>query len=452
MKDNYETIYNNPNVNLEAEKSVIAILLCLSDLEGWKTPDEVSNIDERLFTLYGDVFKTLKTSGFDTPWRDLAKGQLYGFNQEEERNEIYYKYQGEVFATTKEGLLETLTRFLKDLKEKAIEREYIKLQKENEGKTAKASEKAYKEFEARKDKIRVGDEDIIKMDAINEILDRIDGKFDNQDKQYLTGYTLFDKYIQIRPWQVNVIGARTSVGKSILALNLAIQNLKHGLGVGYFSLEMWETEVLTRAISCISGVSLKALSGKLTDENLIKKVVNATTSFNEYRENRKFLFSEKSNFKEVVNEIKRRASEYGTKIFYIDYIGLLVGDRNKQKRIEIGDMVIELKHLAEELKITIFLLSQLNRQTNVNDIWERPELIHLSESGVIEQTGSIIMLLYRDFRDESQTKEELEVLIRKNRNGETKDFMLKINPAIMRISDYEETKKEEKKEEYVKPF
>ena len=42
-------------------------------------------------------------------------------------------------------------------------------------------------------------EDIIKMDAINEILDRIDGKFDNQDKQYLTGYTLFDKYIQIRP-------------------------------------------------------------------------------------------------------------------------------------------------------------------------------------------------------------------------------------------------------------
>ena len=90
-KVNIETAFNNPKVNIEAEKSVIAILLCLSDFEGWSTPEQVYKISEDLFTQYAPVFKALKLAGFDTVWRDLAKGQLYSFNQDEERNEIQYK-------------------------------------------------------------------------------------------------------------------------------------------------------------------------------------------------------------------------------------------------------------------------------------------------------------------------------------------------------------------------
>lgn len=451
-KEVYETAFNNSNVNPEAEKGVISILLCLSDLEGWRTPEEIYKIDEKLFTQYGGVLKALKLSGFDTPWRDLAKGQLYGFNQDEERNEIYYKYQGEVFASSREGLLKVLTRFLTELKEKAVERENkIIIRKQQQAQNTKEAEQIRKEYDTRKDNIRLGDEDIINTDPEINIINRIEGEEDEINEKYLTGLKTFDEYLQVRPWQINIIGARPSVWKSMLALNLALRNLKAGLNVGYFSFEMWEEQVLTRIYSCLSGVSLKAFGGKVEDEEIRNKILKAIDEFSEYKQDRRRVFSENYNLKSVISEIRRRAKEYNTKIFYIDHIGLLRGDKSKPRYQEIGYMVEELKHLAEELKITIFLLSQLNRQTNVNDYWERPDLIHLSESGILEQIGSIIILLYRDFREESTTKEELEILVRKNRDGRTGEFLLKIDPAYMRIKDYEERKIEER-QEYKKPF
>lgn len=450
-KEVYETAFNNPNVNLEAEKGVIAILLTLSDLEGWRTPEEIYKIDENLFTQYGGVLKTLKISGFDTPWRDLAKGQLYSFNQDEDRNEIYYKYQGEVFAWSRKGLLEALKRFLIELKEKAIERENkIIIRKQEHAESVKEADKIRKDFEERKNNIRVGDEDEITTDPEINIINRIEGEEDEINEKYLTGLKTFDEYLQVRPWQINIIGARPSVWKSMLALNLAIRNLTAGLNVGYFSFEMWEEQVLTRVYSCLSGVSLKAFGGKIQDEEIKGRILKAIDKFSERKQNRNRVFSENYSLNGVISEIRRRAKEYNTKIFYIDHIGLLRGDKSKPRYQEIGYMVEELKHLAEELKITIFLLSQLNRQTNVNDYWERPDLIHLSESGILEQIGSIIILLYRDFREESDTKDELEVLVRKNRDGRTGEFLLKIDPAYMRIKDYEEKKQDERKEE--KPF
>ena len=429
----------NKEFNLEAEKTLIALLLELG--YNWETPEEIYKIDEKLFTDFRPVFKALKENGFSEAWKSIAKGQLIG--KEQERNDIenhYYNYLSG--GATRESQLNEMKKLLIELKEKAIERENKRLIEEQQGLDEKEASNKRAKYEERKNNIRVWDDDIISLDPIEYILDRIDGKFEEQDKQYLTGLKALDKYIKVSPWQLNVIGARTGMGKSMFALNLAIRNLKAGLWVWYFSFEMGETEVLTRLISCISGVSLSVLSWKITDENIINQISDTAWFINDYREKRQFLFSENPDFNQVISTIRKRAKEYGIKVFYIDYVWLLNWDKSKQKRIEIGDMVIKLKHIAEELKITIFILSQLNRQTNVNDYWERPELIHLSESGVIEQTGSIIMLLYRDFREESEAPETLEVWIKKNRNGRTRDIKLKIKPEIMRITDYEEVKKE----------
>lgn len=444
MSNSEETL-NKINTNLQAEKGVFCVLLSISDLEGENTPSELLKIDEKLFTIYKPILKDLKKEGLDTVWRTIVKGRYP--NEWEAIEDDYYKF---VFGWSKKSLLENLEKLLEELKAEAIERENKRMiEKLNASLSSREADKIRGEFEERKNNIRVKDEDTITTDPEMNIINRIEGGEDEQNEKYLTGLKSFDEYIQVKPWQINIIGARPSVWKSMLALNLALRNLTAGLNVGYFSFEMGEEQVLTRIYSCLSGVSLKAFGGKIQDEETKAKILKAIDKFSEYKQSRRRVFSENYNLNGVINEIRRRAKEYNTKVFYIDHIGLLRGDKSKPRYQEIGYMVEELKHLAEELKITIFLLSQLNRQANVNDYWERPDLHHLSESGILEQIGSIIILLYRDFRDESEDKELLEVYIRKNRDGKVWRIDLKIDPAYMRIKEYE-TKKEEKREE--KPF
>lgn len=433
-----------PNVNLQAEICVICVLLSISDFEGWKTPSELFKIDEKLFTLYKPIIKASKKEGLDNVWRNIIKGQYPN-----EREGIEDEYLNFAFGWSKKSLLENLENFLEELKKDAIERENKKMiESLKTSLSSREADKIRADFEERKNNIRVKDEDEITTAPEMNILNRLDGGEDEENVKYLTGLKTFDEYLKIKPWQINIIGARPSVWKSMLALNLALRNLKAGLNVGYFSFEMWEEQVLTRVFACLSGVSLKTFGGKVEDEETRAKILKAIDKFSERKQNRNRVFSENYDLRTVINEIRRRAKEYNTKIFYIDHIGLLRGDKSKPRYQEIGYMVEELKHLAEELKITIFLLSQLNRQANVNDYWERPDLQHLSESGILEQIGSIIMLLYRDFRDESEDKELLEVYVRKNRDGKTWRIDLKIDPAFMRIKDLEEKKKEEN----VKPF
>ncbi len=428
---NTENLYNT-----EAEKVLIAILFQLSDFDNWETPEEINKIDPKLFTEFKPVFIALKENWFTEAWKWIAKGKIY---PEEKRNDVENYYLNYISGgTSRESVIEEMKKILIELKGKALERENKILEEKVKWLNEKEASKEREKFNNRKENIRTGDElEEINNDPVNNIINRIEGNEEEQNKKYLTWLTKFDEFIQFRPGQINIIGARPSVWKSLLALNLAIRNIKAGLKVWYFSFEMGEEQVLTRVYSLLSWKPLKSLLWKIEDEETKKQIYKTIKEFQEIRENKKFVFSEKPWINEVIKQIRLWNKYYWTEIFYIDHIGLLRGDKTKQRYQEIWYIAEDLKHLAEELKITIVLLSQLNRQTNVNDYWERPQLIHLSESGILEQIGSIIILLYRDFREESEDPERMEILIRKNRDWKVWEFDLRVNPVYMRVSEYE---------------
>ena len=92
---------------------------------------------------------------------------------------------------------------------------------------------------------------------------------------------------------------------------------------------------------------------------------------------------------------------------------------DNNRTLEIGAFTRQLKLLAKELGITIFIGSQLNRQVE-NRIDKRPLLSDLRASGSIEQDSDIVLLLYReayyddDLNDEDAKK--IEINIAKHRN------------------------------------
>lgn len=66
--------------------------------------------------------------------------------------------------------------------------------------------------------------------------------------------------------------------------------------------------------------------------------------------------------------------------------------------------------LAMELGVTIFLLSQLSRDSQAR----APYLSDLRDSGAIEQDADIVLLLHAPEKD----KQKLVIIVAKNRNGE----------------------------------
>ena len=83
------------------------------------------------------------------------------------------------------------------------------------------------------------------------------------------------------------------------------------------------------------------------------------------------------------------------------------------------------------MNIPIVVLAQLNRQAEQQD---RPRLSHLRESGAIEQDADIVMFLHRDRdpqKDNSVESVEAELIVEKNRNGQTGVAKLVFFPKIM---------------------
>ena len=86
-----------------------------------------------------------------------------------------------------------------------------------------------------------------------------------------------------------------------------------------------------------------------------------------------------------------------------------------------------LKQLAKELDIPVVVLSQLSRQPERRGGDHRPQLSDLRESGSIEQDSDLVVFIYREEmynRDEAANKNVAELIIAKNRNGETGTLQL----------------------------
>ena len=110
----------------------------------------------------------------------------------------------------------------------------------------------------------------------------------------------------------------------------------------------------------------------------------------------------------------------------IDYLQLMQSGKRSDNRVnEIGEISRAMKIMAKELNVPVICLSQLSRAVEKRED-KRPMLSDLRESGAIEQDADIVLFIYRDdyYDDESEEKNNAEIIIAKNRHGATGSVML----------------------------
>lgn len=310
-------------------------------------------------------------------------------------------------------------------------------------------------------------EDIVKstLDMINELKARGNNILTGLN----TGFAELNRLTTgFNAGELIIIGARPSMGKTTFVLNMVQKFLSTGKGVAFFSLEMPSEHLMLRMLSSATSIHLQDLRiGNLSDEQWRDLSASADHIAKQW------LFIDDNShltitqLRSKMRKLKIRYPEVSAVV--VDYLQLMSGSKSGggegKRQEEISEISRGLKILAREMQIPVIALSQLNRGLENRDD-KRPQLSDLRESGAIEQDADVILFLYRDDvyrKKEEKAKEEkakkegvkytsqyqdkpiekAEIIVAKNRNGETKTVKIQFNKACIRFEELSE--KEEDK-------
>ncbi len=218
---------------------------------------------------------------------------------------------------------------------------------------------------------------------------------------------------------LTMLAARTSRGKTALAMNIAINAACAGSQVGFFSLEQPGDEMWLRAVGRVALVDFFAIRHRGYREGEKERIAKAREQLESVP--LEILYRPAMRPRDLRIECRRLARNMGgLKLVIVDYFNLMRGDRREKERWrEMQEAVLALKQIAGELAVPILLLSQLNRET---DERQPPSLSNLRDTGATEEHASNVLLLWHQPRSADDgapygDEEEIQVILAKQRNG-----------------------------------
>lgn len=239
---------------------------------------------------------------------------------------------------------------------------------------------------------------------------------------------------------VNVIAARSGMGKTSLALCIAKNMAAADLSVDVYSLETADIALLMKWASADIGmpytniqhgeVALEAINDFA--ERFAKLPITIQDTTNVYIE-------------DLVARARLRRRRYGVKRIIIDYLQLCMVrslNRNANREQEIAHISRSLKRLAKDEDISVIVLAQLLRSIDARAD-KRPMLSDLRESGAIETDADKVIFLWRpahykiDYDEKGYSTEGIANLdIAKHRNGATGITKLQWHPATTKFTEF----------------
>jgi replicative DNA helicase len=242
-----------------------------------------------------------------------------------------------------------------------------------------------------------------------------------------TNYAVLDGRINgLNPGMLWIIGARPSMGKSSLALNLAANFAFNGTNGStmFFSLEMTASELMGKMVCATGGIDYgNYRKGLLNDDEWgkVNYAVGKIMAVDLVIDDRAGITLQQIR----ARSIRQKRKTGAIKAIFVDYLTLIRTPNKNSRNDEIGLIAQGLKELAKELECPVIALAQLSRKCEERQD-KRPMMSDIRDSGCIEQAADIISFIYRDelYNENTDHKGIAEIITAKNRAGETgKDFL-----------------------------
>lgn len=254
-----------------------------------------------------------------------------------------------------------------------------------------------------------------------------------------TGLTALDELTGgMQDGEVFVVAGRPSMGKSSVATQILLNRAAANAPCLFFSLEMSHHMCGLRMLSQISGIPMSLIkTGRLLG--------NSVERFAEARRKMKGLpiwidDTGSITVPKIISTCRRIQSEAGgLSMVVVDYLQLCGGTTRDGRERDVAEASSGLKALAKEFNLPVVVLSQLNRSCEARPD-KRPMLSDLRESGAIEQDADCVIMVYRHAAyDSSANPGEVELIVRKNRNGPLGTVTVQWDPSSMGVRDFNET-------------
>lgn len=274
------------------------------------------------------------------------------------------------------------------------------------------------------------------------------------DGSVKSGIAALDRIIPgFYPGELTLLGGRPSMGKSSVALGMAMNMARSGGAVAIASLEMTPEALAARALSestsrfrtAVPYSSLR--TGDLTKSQFqeVAAEAKAVASLPIY-----FLPRGYADLGSMVAGARQisRSVEGGLKMLIVDYAQLLRAE-GRSRYDQITAISMALKALAVQMHIPVIALSQLSRDIEKRED-RRPVMSDLRESGQLEQDADNVIFCYRPgyYLERDRPKSEdpaedhieweakmrergpiLELIVAKQRNGTIGTAICNFAPA-----------------------
>ena len=235
-------------------------------------------------------------------------------------------------------------------------------------------------------------------DALKSTLTEVHAEIrDGDTGKIKLGYPKLDAMLGgLGPGTLHILGARPGMGKSALAVNMAINVAAKDKTVVIFSLEMSKEEICKRMMSSAMTKPVNDIiySHQLTDSDK-QQMDQALIKLRDYP----IYFDDSADINPAT--VKSRiqqlcATGNPPKLVFVDYLQLvnMKGLPGRSRNEEVASISRSFKLMAKEFKIPIIALSQLSRDS-AKRTDHTPQIADLRDSGAIEQDADTIMFVDR---------------------------------------------------------
>ena len=411
--------------NIEAEEAMLGSLLI--------DPDVISHVanlvmpEDFYLARHGEIYDVIRTL--------YDQGEPVDFvtvTEELERRDKLEEVGGRSYITSLVNTVPTAInafQYAQIVQEKATLRQLINVASE-------IARKAYDDSQEVGDVVNEAEklifaiaerrleQDLIAItDVVPRVMDEIRTLFERSED--ISGIPSGFKYLDImlggfQKSDLIILAARPGMGKTSLALNIALNAAKKNSQIAVFSLEMSREQLVQRLLSQEARIDSHRLRlGKISGQDEWERLYRAAETLRTCR----IYIDDTAALSpfELRTKARRLYAEHGLDMIIIDYMQLMHGGKRNENRVqEISFISRTMKQLARELKVPVIALSQLSRQVE-NRQDKHPQLSDLRESGSIEQDADLVIFIYRDikYNKESEKGNTAEIMIAKHRHGPT---------------------------------
>lgn len=244
---------------------------------------------------------------------------------------------------------------------------------------------------------------------LNEVREDMARGSESAWEGFKTGFKeLDDRTGGFIPTHVWIVGAYTGTGKTFFILQMILNALKQDAKVALFSTEMDRKMVMLRLLGNLAEIGTINLLKNRLEEDEYERRLEAEKRLGQYK-NTLHIFDNVYTVEEIRLKLKKLKLQQGIDLVFVDFIQNMRGAESIYDRMSKAS--IELQQMAQELGITMVIVSQISQNAAG---WNKKESIEYKGAGEIAAVADVGIWITKD-KDKGENSRM--VYLRKVRHG-----------------------------------